>query len=218
MPPELTRNKKSEPFIPTLLSDTSILVMVVLVILAVFGTVFGGVGGASETLSWFRSERWQKINLTLALIFSSFSLALVIFIAATIRKHAQLGKRPPPKKEIDVHTVLPKKEARESWNRIRELANSSSPSDWNMAILRADALLDDMLQHLGYQGTTLAERLKVVDPTKLQSLERVWSAHRLRNMIAHDPLEQHTRETIVHTLRSYEQALKELGMMEDVST
>jgi hypothetical protein len=84
-----------------------------------------------------------------------------------------------------------------------------------MAVIRADALLEDVLMHLGYEGATLAERLKIIDASQMPSLDRVWSAHRLRNMIVHDPLEQHTKETIIQALRSYEQALKELGMMEE---
>jgi len=61
------------------------------------------------------------------------------------------------------------------------------------------------------------QRLKIVDPTTLPSLDEVWSAHRLRNMIAHDPLEQHTRETIMAALRSYKRALKDLGLLEETA-
>ena len=113
------------------------------------------------------------------------------------------------------HTVSLEEEGGRAWDGIRDLANSGNPSDWNMAVLRADALLDDILSRQGYDGITMAERLKVVDPVKLPSLDRLWSAHRLRNMIAHDPLEQHTKETIIHALRSYEVALKELGMLRE---
>lgn len=213
MPPENTSGKKPEPIIFSILNDTPIVFIIVLLVVAIFGVLFGGIGGYGDITGWFHSESWKKINLTLGLIFSFLSLGLMVFIGVVIQKHANLKKKYLTKKEVTTHEVLPKTEVKESWNHIRELANSRNPSDWNMAILRADALLDDILQHIGYQGATLAERLKIVDPTKLLSLERIWSAHRLRNMIAHDPLEQHTKETIVHALRSYEQALKELGMM-----
>ena len=94
-----------------------------------------------------------------------------------------------------------------------DLMNSTNPSDWNMAVLRADALLDEILIKLGYEGETMADRLKIVNSRQIPSLERVWAAHRLRNNIAHDPLEQNTREIIVYAVKAYEQALTELGMM-----
>ena len=61
----------------------------------------------------------------------------------------------------------------------------------------------------------MAERLKIVDPGKLPSLERVWSAHRLRNLIVHGPLEAHPKETIAYALQSYELALRELGVLRE---
>ena len=74
-------------------------------------------------------------------------------------------------------------------------------------------IVDDVLQDLRYEGPTLADRLRIVDPTKLPSLERIWSSHRLRNIIAHEPLEQHPRETIIEALRAYEQGFRDLGFL-----
>lgn len=194
--------------------DITIFVIFLVVLIAIIGG-FAGVlldqyTGLNE---WFFSKNWQRINFTLSLLFSAGNLFLLGFIIFTVRRHAALRRVVPREEALPVHIVAPQEEVRESWTHIKELANSENPSDWNMAVLRADALLDDMLTHLGYEGTTLAERLKIVDPVKLPSIERIWSAHRLRNMIAHDPLEQHTKETIIHALRSYEQALKELDVL-----
>ena len=86
-----------------------------------------------------------------------------------------------------------------------------------MAILRADALLDDTLREAGYEGATMADRLKVVDPNQLPSLDRIWSSHRLRNAIAHNPTDQHTRETIVSAVSSYRQAFRDLGFITELS-
>lgn len=162
---------------------------------------------------WIRSGKWRSILNGFAAVFSVINAFLLAFIVFIIYRINTMKPGTSETKTV-AHTVLPKEEVSENWNHIRELANSSSPSDWNMAILRADALLDDILQHVGYEGATLAERLTIVDPTKVKSLDRVWSAHRLRNAIAHEPLEQHPKETIVYALRSYAEALKELGFME----
>jgi len=47
----------------------------------------------------------------------------------------------------------------------------------------------------------------------MPSLDRVWSAHRLRNAIAHDPMTEHTKEIIINALRAYQDALREMGVM-----
>ncbi|QQG45691.1 MAG: hypothetical protein HYW89_02100 [Candidatus Sungiibacteriota bacterium] len=195
--------------------DPAVMAITLLLALGVLGVYLNTVlSEYTGFVEWVYAKNWGLFFRIFQVSIILLDLVLLVFLIFTLRKLFSL-RRVQPEKEIVPHVITPKEEVKESWGHIRELANSSSPSDWNMAVLRADALLDDILTHLGYEGTTLAERLKIVDPTKLPSLERAWSSHRLRNAIAHDPLEQHTRETIIHALRSYEQALKELGMMEE---
>lgn len=194
-------------------TEITVAVLAVIILLAVVGAYLTGLlDFYRRVLEWIYSQNWPAIRRVLAIIFVLLDAALIATLIYAVQKFRELRTKAPLKKAA-AHTVLPAEEVRESWEEIRRLANSQNPSDWNMAVLRADALLDDTLRHLGYEGTTLAERLKIVDPAKLRSLDSVWSAHRLRNLIAHDPIEQHSRETIIHTLRSYEQALKELEMM-----
>lgn len=196
-------------------TDALLVAIAAIVLLGSLGAYINTVvGWYRDVLTWFYSKNWPDINKKLAIVFTLINIGLVAFIIFTIRRYQRVS-RPPEVSPEKATVILPKEEVRASWNQIRELANSHNPSDWNMAVLRADALLDDVLRRLGYEGPTIADRLKIVDPTKFLSLDRVWAAHRLRNVIAHDPLEQHTRETIVHALRSFEQGFKELGMLEE---
>lgn len=198
-------------------ADITIAIVILLVAIALLGSYFSQIfDWYRELLAWFYSLGWGRIAPMLFILFGILDIGLFVFIIFVVRRFQKLFLI-VPSRETAIHTITPKEEVRENWEHIRELANSTNPSDWNMAVLRADALLDDILKHLGYEGETMAERLKIVDDTKLPSLDKVWSAHRLRNMIAHDPLEQHTKETIIHALRSYEQALKELGMTEGLN-
>lgn len=206
-------------------SDNRLLNEVILVSLVI--AIIGGVAGVffiGGVLDRYRDilERlyaiWIAMRRTVQIITITLSLGLMGFIISLLRRFYDLREK--LRKELLVtdsegvaHTVSLERETEAAWNNIRALANSGNPSDWNMAVLRADALLDDILSHRGYQGATLVERLKVADPETLPSLDQLWSAHRLRNAIAHDPLEQHTKDTIIHALRSYETALKELGAL-----
>mgnify|MGYP001609671315 FL=1 len=195
-------------------ADVTVAIVILLVAIALLESYFNQILNWYRGLvEWFYSLGWSRFIRVLFIIFGVLDFILLIFIISTVRRlQKTISSRTTAK--ITPHIVTPKEEVRENWEHIRELANSSNPSDWNMAILRADALLDEILIRVGYEGETMAERLKIVDSSKLPSLDKIWSAHHLRNMIAHDPLEQHSKETIIHALRSYEQALKELGLTE----
>ena len=167
------------------------------------------VGFIQRIYSW----RWGAFLRIVKYIFVFGDMLLFTWLVIAIRGFVRLN-RAPITSEVPAEIPRLEDEVKPQWEGIMQLAASAHPSDWNMAVLRADALLEDVLTHLGYDGATLAERLKIVDPTKLPSMERLWSAHRVRNMIAHDPVQEHTRETITHAIASYEQAFKELGMIQ----
>lgn len=196
--------------------DIGLAFMVALVIAAVLGISANQfLGGYNDLLEWLGSQDFKDTLFYPMLVFIVLDLLLIAFAVTVLYKYFNLYMTPviAPPKPPEIHVVSPDSEVVANWERIRELANSSNPSDWNMSILRADAILDDMLQHKGYQGETMADRLKILDPATLPSLDRVWSAHRLRNTIAHDPTTEHTKEIIINALRAYQDALRELGVM-----
>lgn len=202
-----------EKKISNVTADMTAAIVALLIGLAIFGAFINDILSLYNSfLENLYSGDFTKVKNWVTAILLPLDILLIGWMVFTLRRYTSLTRGtliPPQIKEEEIKPPL--EEASGRWEEIRKLANSNNPSEWNMAILRADALVGEVLQSLGYQGTTVAERLKVVDPTKMPSLERIWSAHRLRNMIAHDPLEQHTKETIINALRSYEQALRELG-------
>ncbi len=90
------------------------------------------------------------------------------------------------------------------WIRIIDMFHSH-PRD---AILDADKLLDYALKTKGYEGS-LGEKLK--RSGKLFSdINAVWSAHKVRNSIAHEMVE--IDETYLRAaLQNYKKALNDLG-------
>ena len=72
------------------------------------------------------------------------------------------------------------------WKEIEQHMESSNQSDWRLAILEADIMLYDMLDQMGYQGDSIGEKLKQVEPASFTTLDDAWRAHKVRNTIAHE--------------------------------
>ena len=196
------------------LEDILLWVFIAIVAFLILSGVFFGI--YSDYFSGFRDVHWENVYRVIVNVFSVIDAILVslfIFVLFRFRKLDEVG--PQEEGEVAFHIIPAETEVRENWERIRALANSQNPSDWNMAIIQADALLDDILVHLGYEGDTMGDRLKIVDPVQLPSIEKIWSAHKLRNIIVHDPMAEHTREAIINALRAYQDAFKELKLLKE---
>jgi hypothetical protein len=72
------------------------------------------------------------------------------------------------------------------WQEVQRHMNSTNSSDWRLAILEADIMLEEILEKQGYQGDTIGDKLKGVDRSDMTSLDAAWDAHKVRNQIAHE--------------------------------
>ncbi len=72
------------------------------------------------------------------------------------------------------------------WERILAHIESQNPSDWRLAILEADIMLDEMLDGMGYHAQTLGDKLKSIERSDFTNIDRAWEAHNVRNAIAHE--------------------------------
>lgn len=93
------------------------------------------------------------------------------------------------------------------WEEVLRLIESNNETDWRMAILEADAMLEDMTISMNLPGETLGERLKSVGPGDWLTLQQAWEAHKVRNHIAH----QGSKYTLTH-----KKALETIKMFEEV--
>lgn len=72
------------------------------------------------------------------------------------------------------------------WVKVQEHINSPNPSDWKLAILEADIMLNEMLEKMSYHGATIGDKLKSIEPSDFDTLDEAWEAHKIRNSIAHE--------------------------------
>ncbi len=72
-----------------------------------------------------------------------------------------------------------------TWIKVEEKMRSPLESDWRLAILDCDIILNEMLDKMGYEGEGVAEKLKQIEPSDFTHLSEAWRAHKIRNEIAH---------------------------------
>ena len=89
----------------------------------------------------------------------------------------------------------------ERWSQTLSYLFSQHKSDWKLAIIEADSMLESLLEQLGFRGATLGDRLKLANQDNFPNLTIAWEVHTVRNKIAHEglafELSQHEAKRII---------------------
>lgn len=125
----------------------------------------------------------------LSIIFSViFIISLAHFTRKTNMIRAEEHKELYPVKGISNGIIdsRPEHNLNEKWEQVLKLLESDSASDWKLAILEADIMLEEILDKMGYDGDTIGEKLKNVEQSDFETLDYAWEAHKIRNAVAHE--------------------------------
>lgn len=93
-------------------------------------------------------------------------------------------------------------EIKANWKRIIQ------QGDHRHAVMDADNLLDQTLQRMGYRGN-LGNKLKKAEHL-FSNINKVWSAHKIRNNIAHQINFSIEDKTYHSAMLAFKQAFKDL--------
>src|SRR6476620_2218786 len=115
---------------------------------------------------------WIKTILSIFAIF-----LITVFIYSRIRI-AEIRKEEHEKLKKIMGKEPEATGKNEKWESVLVHGNSMNASDWRLAIIEADTILDEMLKKMGYQGENLGERLKSVEPSDFNTLNSAWEAHK----------------------------------------
>jgi hypothetical protein len=99
---------------------------------------------------------------------------------------------------------------RTSWLQIERQLIKNESTSYQIVVLNADKLLDQALKQRGFKGDTMGGRMKSAQ-TVWTNANAVWSAHKLRNQIAHESDVSVTYDATRRALSGFKQALKDLG-------
>jgi len=121
-------------------------------------------------------------------------ILLIVVIALT--------KKGPSPLDVDKYRL--------KWLTIEKQLNRDQPASFHMTVLNADKLLDQALRERGVRGETMGERMKTAKDT-WSNANAVWTAHKLRNQIAHESDVQVGYDDARRALAGFKQALKDIG-------
>ena len=166
---------------------------------------------------FFTSSSWQGIYFWLQVFAAVISTALIFGIGALTRK---LNTVKVKLKEVETliegvpqyeNPVL--HDFADEWKAINKKFESGQQSDWKLAIMEADNLLDSIFQQISAYGQDMGERLKSLSKEQLSNIDDVWKAHKLRNELAHSFSSEVREKEVKAALDAYEQAMKYLGVL-----
>lgn len=166
----------------------------------------------------------ETIN-TFQVVLSVLAIFFIFIIVYTMVRNPEIKKeeRKHKKDEIKEYThrnseqqkLLNKENGslkNERWNSVLTHIFSSSSSDWKLAIMEADSMLEGLMDQLNFRGENLGEKLKSADRDKFSNLTSAWEVHTIRNKIAHEGLSfeisQHEAKRVIAL---YEKIFREFG-------
>jgi hypothetical protein len=100
---------------------------------------------------------------------------------------------------------------RDTWGSVKRRLDSSSDDDWELAVVEADVIVENIMERIGFKGLTLGDKIKSIDERNFANLKNLWEAHAVRIKIDIGGAEYKiTKEEAKEALDKYEKALKEL--------
>jgi hypothetical protein len=100
----------------------------------------------------------------------------------------------------------------ERWGKVLGYLFSQHASDWKLAIIEADSMLERLLDQMGFKGESLGDKLKSADQESFPQLTSAWEVHTIRNRIAHEGLAfELTQHEAKRVIALYEQIFHAYG-------
>ena len=99
------------------------------------------------------------------------------------------------------------------WEETKRHVNSFVEAEWKLAVIEGDKFVDDVLKTAGFAGESMGERLMLIKPDQIINLQYLWDAHKLRNLLVHDPNFRLTHQQALFAINAFESVLKELSAL-----
>ena len=139
-------------------------------------------------ISFFISPSSSEWFLIIKIIFIVFSLVLIGFIVFALLKASWLKYLLLYDiNEFFTYRPFGIKRIEKDWRKIAARLDTGLESEYKLAVIEADNMINETLKRMGYGGESLGERLEKLTAATLPNIEEIKEAHQVRSNIIHDP-------------------------------
>ncbi|MFM2357883.1 MAG: hypothetical protein RJA61_620 [Candidatus Parcubacteria bacterium] len=172
-------------------------IIVAIVFFAVAGSIFierfnaflnsnSNIKGIPQNFyEWFLSIA-PLLQLTSIVLSALFFVGIINFSRKIARIRREEKEKLYPGDETEADDDVVSHIVNKKWERVEQHINSKNSSDWRLAIIEADIMLEELLDTIGYKGEGIGDKLKGVEKSDFLTLDLAWEAHKVRNAIAHE--------------------------------
>jgi len=150
----------------------------------------------------FMAVSWFLGGYTIVLFADVVMLLFLRDIPSDLKKTLYGATRP-----IVSHSKFQKR-----WSGIEARLATGNQSQYKAAILEADALAEEMLSGIGFEGANMGERLASVSDGQIVSIRDLREGHAVRNRIIQDPSFVFEKEEAGEVLSRYQKFFEELEL------
>lgn len=156
---------------------------------------------------------WTVVGVVSSLL-SIICIAIIIF---SIVRMWEIQQHEKAEIEHEINEALAQDKEKERnanprWHYILTLIESPNESDWRVAIIEADTMMEELLKQRGFSGNTVSELLEGAKSSGYSSIGSAWDAHIVRNQIAHQgsdfPLSQVEGRRVIKMYQLFFEDLK----------
>src|SRR6185436_19969943 len=109
---------------------------------------------------------WDIIKAILSII-AIILITIIIYCLVRIREIQEKDKEVLQKIIVKDPIPTPKNER---WSAVQEHMKSDTPSEWRVAIIEADLILEEVIKKIKPRGESMADRLKQIESSDMQTL------------------------------------------------
>lgn len=164
---------------------------------------------------YLKSAEFQQELLYVRLVFLLTTLIFGFFIMYAISKtHYYQWLLTQSVVEFLTQRPYGAKRITNVWNKIKQRLENGSETEYKLAIIEADNMLDSTLKRMGYSGATLEDSLAKLTSATLPNIEEIYQAHQMRNSIVRNPNFVLILDEAKKTIGIYEMAFRDLQILD----
>lgn len=156
-----------------------------------------------QSSALFTALVWFLGFYTIVLFADVVMLLVLRDIPGDLKKTLYGAKRP----------IVAQSKFQKRWDGTEARLRTGNPSQYKAAVLEADALAEEMLSGIGFEGANMGERLAAVREGQVATLDDLRLGHAMRNRIIQDPAFAPSREEVETILGRYRKFFEELELL-----